>query len=519
MTPVNLEPAVQAVRTRLSEILPPLEFYVHASPILILLIGALVALFVGIFRSDPEKPNYPGFWICMLSCLGAALPPALITLVKPQAYLGSGFLVDELTQFSFMLIALGTLFTLMAASFTTVGRQLLRPDFLCLLLFSSAGMMMMSSAGEFMTFFTGLEIMSVSLYVLVGYQRRENRALEAAMKYFLLGSTAAAMLLLGMALLYMHTGSLKWADLRYLTISKENPLAMLGMLLLICGFAFKLAVAPFHSWAPDVYQGSHSLLTGYMTTLVKASIVIVMIRIFGAGIANPSGAMVWIFSLLGGASIIVGSLFGLVHNSVKRMLAYSSVANAGYFCLGFATLAVNPRSLMAREALVAYVVIYAVLNLGAFAVLSWLEEGNREDLLKDELAGLGSRHPFAAFSLSVFLLGIAGIPPVAGFFGKFLLINSAVSEGLYAIAILLVVMSCASLYYYLSIMVEMWLKPASRSSIHPLITEETSPMKYLVGLAVALSILIGIFGPRWASHIRFTPASETVPAASAQIMP
>ena len=430
-----------AIATRMALIRPGFEFYLHAAPILMLLVGAFAALFLGLFRSGADKPSFTAMGVAVVTLIAASIMPLLVPLAAPKAFLGSGFLADGLSRFSFVIVALGTLFTVFSACLTERGRALLRPELLCLLMLSSAGMMIMTSSGEFLTFFTGLEITSVSLYVLVGYQRQDVKALEGALKYFLLGATAAALILMGMALIYLHTGSLRWADIGALRLTTQAPFAVLGVFLFVCGLAFKLAIAPFHSWAPDVYQASHSTLTGYMATLVKLAVVFVFIRFLGAAVA-PSPTLTLLFWILGALSIVIGSTFGLVHNSVKRMLAYSSVANAGYFCLAFAALASDPTSLVAREALTAYTVIYAVLNLGAFGVLAWLEDGNNEDLLKEELAGLGSRAPFAAVAMTVFLFGLAGIPPVAGFFGKFLLINAAVSQGLIGLSVLMVVFSC-----------------------------------------------------------------------------
>lgn len=488
----------QNLSERLSAVLPPAEFYTHASPILVMLIGSMVALLAGVFRSDPEKPSMTAYGIGLVTCIGASFAPIFLSLSGSASYLSSGFVIDGISRFAFLIVSIGTLFTMLVASNTQMGRNLLRSEMVSLLLFSSAGMMIMVSAGEFMSFFTGLELMSVPMYVMVGYQRRDYRGLEAAIKYFILGSSASAILLLGMALLYMHTGSVRWENLTALPISLDAPFVIVGTVLFFGGIVFKLGLVPFHMWVPDVYQGAGSVLTGYMASLVKACVALTLLRILSIGFQSPSGVLLGIFWVLGAASIIVGSLFGLAHNSVKRMLAYSSIANAGYFCLAFAVLAVNPQSVIAKQALLAYTAIYAILTLGSFAVLSWIEDGNREDLLKEELAGLGNQKPFAAFAFTVFLFGLAGIPPVAGFFGKFLLINSAVSIGLVGLAVVLVLFSCISLYYYLSIMVEMWLKPASRNSVIVVDGNEGRRFRVLIGVALVASLLIGVFGPRWA---------------------
>lgn len=498
---------------------PSAAFYLHAAPVLSLLIGGLVALLAGVFRGNPDRPNMMSYQIGFISCFPAVIIPLILlsapssfgmSLTQPPAWLGSGFLGDQISQFTFLIVGLGTMFTLFMAEISNAGRQLLRPELVCLLMFASAGIMIMASAGEFMAFFTGLELMSVSLYVLVGYQRQDVRGLEAAVKYFLMGATASAIILMGMALIYLNIGSLRWADFSSLNVSLSNPFGVLGLLMFVVGLSFKLGVAPFHTWGPDVYQGAHSTLTGYMSTLVKVGIVMVVLRILGNGFAGAEGG-VWlakVFWALATLSILVGSVFGLVHNSIKRMLAYSSIANAGYFCLAFATLALAPKSAEARQALLAYTAIYTILNLGMFAILAWLEDTSREDLLKEELAGLGKRAPFAAVCLTIFIIGLAGIPPAAGFFGKFMLINSAVSVGLIGLAVVMVVLSCISLFYYLSLLVEVWLKPATRSSVNPQENEDARDVRVLVGLVAAASLVIGLVGPRWVSSINTTFARE-----------
>jgi proton-translocating NADH-quinone oxidoreductase chain N len=377
-----------------------------------------------------------------------------------------------------------------------------------LLMMSSAGMMMMASSGEFLSFFVGLELTSLPLYVLVGYQKSTVTSLEGALKYFFLGATAAAIILMGMALVYLNLGTLRFEDFSALVLTKEQPFALLGMFLLLVGMGFKLALAPFHSWAPDVYQASQSTLSGFMASLVKFSVAIVLIRILGA-LNGGSAPLVWFFWIVGALSIIIGSTFGLVHNSVKRMLAYSSVANAGYLCLGFAGLANDPTDLASKQALVAYAAVYCLLSMGSFAILSWLEDGNNEDLLKEELAGLGSKNPVAAVTFTIFLFGLAGIPPLAGFFGKFMLVSSAVSQGLVGLSVVMVLASCLSLYYYLSLLVQIWFKPTSRMSIAPGDAEDAARQNWIAVLLAAVSIVIGVVGPRWSQSLDFKVAKES----------
>lgn len=498
-----------AVQQRLSEVLPELGQYVFFFPVLAMIIGAFFCLMTGVFRGRLHDPHLPSFGVAVVTSATATLAPVFIWPKAPLALFGSGLLLDGIARLGFIVVALGTLLTLLLASLTNVGRQLLRSELVALLLFASAGMMAMLASGEFLSFFISLEVMSLSLYILVGYQRESARSLEAAVKYFILGSCASGFILMGAALTYLHVGSLSFADWARVQLSvSEAPLSVLGGVLLFSGLGFKLAIAPFHSWAPDVYQASPSTLTGYMATLVKFSVALVVLRILGSGYGQGSPVLVSFFWLVGAASIAMGSLFGLVHNSIRRILAYSSIANAGYFCLAFATLAKDPGSLAAREALVAYSVIYFILTLGTFAVLSWLEEGNREDLMKDDLAGLGKRAPFVSVCFTVFLFGLAGIPPLAGFFGKFMLIGSAVSAELIGLSVFLVVLSCLSLYYYLSIIVEIWLKPESRHTVEVVSGGDFVHLPRIVGLLAALSLVVGVFGPRWAQIVDYTVAAE-----------
>lgn len=499
----------EAIRARLHEVLPNLLGYYYLAPILILVVGAFVALLTGVFRGKFEEPHLPSYGVAVVSAATAALFPFVFWPSEPTALFGSGVLLDDISKLGFVAVGIGTLFTILMASLTNVGRGLLRSDFVGLMLFASAGMMAMVAAGEFLTFFVSLEIMSLSLYILVGYQREDSRSLEAAVKYFLLGASASGLILMGAALTYLHTGSLSFADWGQVRLSfAEAPLLVLGAVLLFSGLSFKLAIAPFHSWAPDVYQASHSTLTGYMATLVKLSVALVMLRIIGGGFGQGSSVLVGFFWIVGALSIVIGSLFGLVHNSIKRMLAYSSIANAGYFCLSFATLASQPESEYARQALVAYAVIYMVLTLGAFAVLAWFEENNREDLLKEDLAGVGKQAPFASICMTIFMLGLAGIPPLAGFFGKFMLLGAAVSADLIGLAVVLAVFSCLSLYYYLSLLVEMWLKPETRHTVQVVSGGDFAQVPRLIGLLAVISLVLGIIGPRWAQSMDFTVAKE-----------
>ncbi len=504
----SIRHSIQSTLT--GSILPDISFFWSASPVLLLLLGGMLTMLLGVFKGNPLKPCISAWYVAIASAFLATLFPILGPTSLVTAYFGSGFLLDTMSKFSFLVISLGTLFTLFAVNTTSVGRNLLRAELLSLLLFASAGLMVMCSAGDFIAFLVGLEVVSVPLYVLVGFQRKTTRSVEASLKYFLMGATAAAVMLMGAALVYASIGSLRFSDFHLLSLSLNHPFHMLGIFLILSGLAFKAAIVPFHTWAPDVYQSANSHLTGYMASLVKFSVVIVLIRLLSVTFAhNSNSILVQYFWILGALSIAVGSLFGMVNSSIKRMLAYSSIANAGYFCLGFASLATSPDSDLAKQALISYATIYAVLSMGAFTVIAWFEESNQEDILKHQLAGIGPKKPFAAFALSVFLFGFAGLPPMAGFFGKFFLIVTAIRHGLVGLSVVLVLFSVASLYYYLSVMSEIWFKPHTQHSILPSENPETDlTMRTLCLTAVIVAFAIGILGPRFAFEMDFKQATE-----------
>jgi NADH-quinone oxidoreductase subunit N len=267
-------------------------------------------------------------------------------------------------------------------------------------------------------------------------------------------------------------------------------------------------------WAPDVYQGANSLLTGYMAGMVKLGVVFALVRVLSAGLIDSQSYLMWIFWFLGAASVVVGSLMGLVQKSIRRILAYSSIANAGFFALAFAVLAFTPNHAMARQALIAYTFIYAILTLGAFGVLAWLEEGSEEDLKRHALDGLGKRNPFAATLFTIFLIGLAGIPPVSGFFGKLWILNSAVSGNLVGLAIILALFSTVSLYYYLQLITAMWFHAPTEHTAEGKLDASVAPrMRWTLALLATASLAIGIVGPRFAIKLDTRVAKPVAPTA------
>lgn len=356
-----------------------------------------------------------------------------------------------------------------------------------LMVFAAFGMCLMVSTTHLITLVLALELMSLSLYVLVGTRRLDPAAGEAALKYFLLGSVSAAFMLFGISFLYGATGALDLSVFSRLIVSPYGALLFqLGVLLLLLGFAFKVAAVPFHFWAPDAYEGAPAPVTGFMATGVKVAAFGALLRVLQVLIqweALPLGKLLLGLSL---ATMVVGNLTALRQRSLKRIMAYSSIAHAGYLLLGLAAL-VQVRSLDTQSVgpILFYLTVYGLLTLGTFGILTALCRGDREIGDLDDLNGLAERHPALAAALSIFLISLAGIPPTAGFFAKYLLFGLAIQAGLIPYAVLGILASAVSLYYYLGPVVRMYFKEASEKTLYP---------QMGIGVRLVLALLVlGVF--------------------------
>ena len=508
---INIESEIKSsITQKFQDILFNVDFLSDCAPLLIFVIGGILTLLVGALTANKERFSFIAFLIALMTAFASSLK-AILSLNTSEAstMLGQSILRDEISTLSYAVISFITLFTLVFSSFTHNGKKLLRYEMLTLFLFCSFGLMVMISAGEFATFFIGLEISSLSLYVLVGYQRKSVKALEAAIKYFILGGASAAMILIGAAFIYSSLGSLTWASLSFISLTYDNPLSVLGVIFFLSGLCFKIGLAPFHSWAPDVYQGANSHLTAFMASTVKYAVAIVFLRLLSIlpeSYGSKSLLIVfWIIALL---SITIGSLFGMVQESVKRILAYSSIANAGYLCIAFATLARHPESLFSKQTLVSYAIIYAILSLVSFTIVAWIENGQEEDLQKDELIGLGHYNKFTAVAFSFLLIALAGLPPFAGFVGKYMLLVTALKNNLIGLAVILIMFSVFTFVYYISIISKIWFVPKSTPISRPIQNENEFAYRLLLVFCILLILAIGIIGPKWAFHLSYVQGFE-----------
>ncbi|KAA0891588.1 NADH-quinone oxidoreductase subunit N [Oryzomonas rubra] len=351
-----------------------------------------------------------------------------------------------------------------------------------LILFTVVGMMLMAAGTDLMTIFLGLEVMSVALYVLAGFNRASLKSNEAGLKYFLLGCFSTGFLLYGMALTYGATGTTRIAKIAaivgQMTVPSANIMLVAGMLLMLTGFAFKVAAAPFHMWTPDVYEGAPTPMTAFMSAGPKAAGFAALLRIFLVALPTLQvewSQLLWVLAVL---TMTVGNITALRQDNIKRMLAYSSIAHAGYALVGFA--AGNGTG---AAGILFYMLSYAFMNIGAFAVIILIGKKGESNGTVMDFAGLGFKQPALAVAMSVFLFSLAGIPPTAGFIGKFYLFSSAVQKGYIWLAVIGVLNSAASVYYYLRVMVYMYMKEPTEDFEW---TRVTPP--------IALSLLISVAG-------------------------
>ena len=341
--------------------------------------------------------------------------------------------------------------------------RLLAPEYHVLIVFATLGMMFMAGGDDLMVVFLGLELMSVSVYVLAGINRRSAAAAEAALKYFLLGAFASGFLLYGIALVYGATATTNLVEIgtQVRTVGLErSPMLLIGLGLLLVGFGFKVAAVPFHMWAPDVYDGSPTPIAGFMATAVKAAAFAALFRILAEAFRGVAAwhAIVWWLAV---ATMVVGNLIALAQRTVKRMLAYSSIAHAGYVLV-----AVTTGTIPGTAAFLFYLVAYSLMTLAAFGLLAAKgREGEREVRI-DDLAGLASRHPWLAAALAVCMLSLLGFPGTAGFIGKWYILVAATGTGQLVLAAVLVLTSVVSAGYYLPVIMAMYMQPAPSEGAH-----------------------------------------------------
>jgi len=394
-----------------------------------------------------------------LAGLSGALASVWLLGQEPTrgAVLAGALTADGLSLFLQAVILAVAIVTVLLTPGYLSANGIERGEHYALLLFSVVGMLGLVSSLELVSMFVALEIMSVALYGLAGIDRERRESQEAALKYFITGSFASAFFLYGVALVYGVTGSTSIERVaRALGVMGPQalPLAVLGTAMLLVGFGFKIASVPFHMWTPDVYEGAPTTVTAFMSAGVKAAAFGALLRVFDTGLTSLASHWQPLVAALAIVTMLVGNLAALAQTSLKRLFAYSSIAHAGYLMT-----ALVARPALASEAILFYLVAYAAVNLGAFGVIAALARDGREPATVADLAGLSERRPALAAALTVFLVSLTGIPVTAGFVGKFYLFGAAVSSGWVVLALVGVLTSVVSAYYYLRVVVAMYMEP------------------------------------------------------------
>jgi NADH-quinone oxidoreductase subunit N len=449
-------------------------------PALIVALTGLTALLMQAFT--PKGKRAPAAGVALFG-LAAALVSVAVLASSEQRGRGSvmagSVAADNFSLFFHaLLLGVALLVVLLSPAYLREN-GMDRGEYYALLLFSVVGMLGLVSALDLISLFVALEIMSVALYALAGMQRERPESQESAVKYFITGAFSSAFFLYGVALLYGVSGSTSLARIAgALTARPGVGLPLLGAGFLLVGFGFKVASVPFHMWAPDVYEGAPTTVTAFMSAGVKAAAFGALLRVFGHALPGLRESWQPAVAVLAVLTMVVGNLGALAQTNLKRMLAYSSVAHAGYL---LTALVAVPQ--VAGEAILFYLVAYAAVNLGGFGALGALSRAGREPLSLNDVAGLAERRPALAAALAVYLVSLAGVPVSAGFVGKFYLFSAAVQADHAALAIVGVVMSVVSAYYYLRVIVYMYMR-------EPAGADDWAPVAPAARLALAISAAI-----------------------------
>ena len=428
-------------------------------------------------------------WIILsVAVLGLLLSAAaaFITSGNNQILFGGMLKLNQISLFFDMLyISIGLITLIFSQGYLEKRGSKSRGEYPVLILFAVIGMMLMTRANDLVIVFLGLELLSISLYVLVGFLRHDNLSNESGLKYLLLGAFATGFFLFGAAFTYGATGTTNYDGI-VLAIANDNILSkiylVLGIGLLLIGFAFKVALVPFHMWSPDVYQGAPTTVTGFLCTAPKAAGFGALLILFNNPLADMHYQWQDIFWLLAVLTMTVGNVTALVQSNVKRMLAFSSISHAGFLVMGILVLNVSSIS-----AVLFYLVTYSVINLGSFAIVSAVE-GEENGLKFKDYRGLGLRYPWLAAAMTIFMISLAGFPPTAGFVAKYGLFSAAIAEGYIWLVVIAVLITLISVYYYLRLVINMFMKEEENA----LISSFNIIVIGLIWIMAAMMIILGI---------------------------
>jgi len=453
----------------------------NTAPITGMVIVSLVVVMINALKKEPLAAEY---WVSLIGIAANIGFAIWVFAERGTAFAGSvmtgGY--ASVTAILF-LTAAGLTIMLSRTYIEKVGANF--GEFYHLILLSTLGMMTFSSGIDLLVTFVGLELMSIPLFVLAGFTRRNLKANEAALKYFLLGAFATGFFLYGIALIYGTTGSTKILDIvQNIQAYKAEPLFLIGAGLMLVGFAFKVGAVPFHMWVPDVYEGSPTMVSAFMSTAAKAAAFTALLLLFTATFDFMGSNINTVIAVLSVASMVIGNIVALSQGNIKRMLAYSSIAHAGYMLIG---ITVGGETSIAG--VLFYLVAYILTNIGAFGIVSIMENSDQTGTNIDDLRGLYERHPALSVLLAIFMFSLIGLPPFAGFFGKYYIFVAAIENGYTWLTIVGVITSMISVYYYLRVVVVMFFQSSEQPTTGRFGTEGV----FALAIAGAGVLLIGIF--------------------------
>lgn len=464
-----------------------MENYMLLAPEIILALVGLAILLTGLFIGTNNK-NILGY--IASAGLIAALCLTISNIGVNETMFYGTITIDALSQFfKIVFISVSLLVTIASIKYTDGNKS--ADEFFTLLMFSTVGMMVVASANDLITLFVGFELASLSTYALAGFEKNNPKSIEAAMKYFIIGSLSSALMLFGISFVYGMTGTTSIPGIaENAGALAASPIGLIAVVMLIAGFGFKMALVPFHMWAPDTYQGAPTVVSALLAAGSKKMGFVAAFRVLVIALAVLSPNWQTAFAALAIITMTLGNVVAISQTSVKRMLAYSSVAQAGYIAMAFAVM--TP---MALAGGILYTLSHAFMKTGAFLVVAVVgymvlsDNKNAKDIDHlDNFKGLAKRMPITAFSMMVFVFALSGIPPTAGYMSKFILFSSTIESGLVWLAVIAILNSALSLYYYARIVKYMYFLPASGGKV-------SEPLPYAIAIILALAgvLVIGIW--------------------------
>ncbi len=480
------------------------EDFLYQIPLLILAVSGVMLILLEAFTEGNRRDFLMS--LSVAGCVGALLSSIVLfrSIGDESIELFGGMLVAD--RLAYVLTGLFAGATALSAMLTADHQRTHRwevGELYGLMLIATAGASLLSMAGSLVTIFLGVEMMSIAIYDFMAARRGSRPGTEAAMKYFLMGAFSSGFLAYGIALLYGATGTFDISSIAaFAAENPSDPLLVVGALVLVVALAFKVGAVPFHMWAPDTYEGAPTPLSGFLASVAKAAGFIAAVRIFAeafGGDVMPFGRLGWasVFAALAAITMTVGNLAALRQERIKRMLAYSSIAHAGTILVGLVAVGVGAGD-GAMAAVVYYLIAYSLTTIGAFGVVSWIGSRDKERLRIDDWSGLAVSHPLAALVMTVFLLSLGGIPPLAGFFGKFYVFSQAVSaydQQLLWLVVIAVLNSILSLFYYLRVVMAMYFREPEGA-----FTPMRSPATVIaLGLCAFFVVKMGVLPGGWMS--------------------